>query len=387
MPLRGRLIWLAVAAVALFLLNFASLASACNEPAIGVSRTQASPGEIVPFSFTGTDTDATYTVSVEGQTVASGASSGPTVSGTFVMPNLGSNTMRVNVEGFVSDPTESAYGWPSSAAIQYVPPAPPPAPTSSAPQPAPAPQASSSAPTSQAASPTPSAPATGGGPAPTPPPGPGPGHTPPAGPRPSSHPPGHLRAGTSPGAPSSSSRSFRASQVSHTTTASAAPSAPTTTAAPHVGARSGGSAGLSQRGRSARAVRIRGAQVASVDRGFRPSGVVGSASARRPDNAGTRKATDDVVTLLAVTLLGLMALGGGGAAAARMRRRRRPKNSPFTAAVARLAAAEPASDADAMLDGLDLDAELRSILAQADGRAPEEVAEADRSAELVPTPS
>ena len=91
--------------------------------------------------------------------------------------------------------------------------------------------------------------------------------------------------------------------------------------------------------------------------------------------------------MLAVALLGLMALGGGGAAAARVRRRRRPKNSPFTAALAGLAAAELASDADAMLDGLDLDAELRSILAQADGRAPEEVAESDHSAEVVSTPS
>ena len=79
-----------------------------------------------------------------------------------------------------------------------------------------------------------------------------------------------------------------------------------------------------------------------------------------------------------------MALGGGGAAAARVRRRRRPKNSPFTAAVA--GPAEP-PDADAMLDGLDLDAELRSILAQADGSAPEEVAETNRSTNVVSTPS
>src|SRR5947209_12575676 len=111
----GRRIMVTLAAVAVSLLTFASLASACNEPAIGVSRVQAGPGDIVPFSFTGTDDDATYTVSVDGQVVASGASSGPTVSGTFVMPNLGANTLRGTVEKFGSDPTELAYGYPGSA--------------------------------------------------------------------------------------------------------------------------------------------------------------------------------------------------------------------------------------------------------------------------------
>ena len=81
-----------------------------------------------------------------------------------------------------------------------------------------------------------------------------------------------------------------------------------------------------------------------------------------------------------------MALGASGAAGARVLRRRGPKNSPLTAAVAGLAA-EPPSDVDAMLYGLDLDAEFRSILAQADGREPEEVAETDRSGEVVSTPS
>jgi hypothetical protein len=90
--------------------------------------------------------------------------------------------------------------------------------------------------------------------------------------------------------------------------------------------------------------------------------------------------------VVAVALLGLMALGGGGAAAARVRRRRRPENSPFTAAVAGRAAAEPPSDADAILDGLNLDAELRSILAHADGDEPDEVAETDRASEVISTP-
>src|SRR5436305_3729575 len=119
MARHGRRIGIVVAAIMAALLTYAASAAACDEPTIGLSRAQAGPGDIVPFSFTGTDDDATYTVSVGGQVVSSGASSGPTVSGTFVMPNLGANTMRVNVEGFVSDPTESADGWPSSAAIQY----------------------------------------------------------------------------------------------------------------------------------------------------------------------------------------------------------------------------------------------------------------------------
>ena len=111
----GRRLAVVSGVVALVLLIFAALATACNEPAIGVSRSQAGPGDIVPYSFTGTDDDATYTVSVDGHVVASGSSTGPTVSGSFAMPDLGGSKAPVNVEGFVSDPAESAYGWPSSA--------------------------------------------------------------------------------------------------------------------------------------------------------------------------------------------------------------------------------------------------------------------------------
>ena len=82
---RGRRIGIAGAVIVLVLLIFASIASACNSPAIGSTRTQAGPGDIVPFDFIGMDDDATYTVSVAGQVVASGASHGPTVSGSFVM--------------------------------------------------------------------------------------------------------------------------------------------------------------------------------------------------------------------------------------------------------------------------------------------------------------
>ena len=107
MALIGRRIRTGSATCVVFLLMFASLASACNDPAIGVSASQVGPGSIVPFSFTGTDSSATWKVSVGGEVVASGPASGPTVSGTFVMPDLGSTAMRVNVEGFVAAPTEN----------------------------------------------------------------------------------------------------------------------------------------------------------------------------------------------------------------------------------------------------------------------------------------
>jgi hypothetical protein len=66
-------------------------------------------------------------------------------------------------------------------------------------------------------------------------------------------------------------------------------------------------------------------------------------------------------------------------------RRRRPK-TPLMAASPGLEA-EPASDVDALLKGIDLDAELLTLLTQADGRDEEAVAEPDRDSILVPTPN
>ena len=108
------------------------------------------------------------------------------------------------------------------------------------------------------------------------------------------------------------------------------------------------------------------------------------ATARRQNNVGAEDGPDNLLTLVAIALLGLIALGGGAAAAARALRRRRPRNSPFTAGGANLA--EALSEADAVLEGLDFDAELRSMLAQQDGAEREEVAEIERSAEVVSTP-
>jgi hypothetical protein len=104
-----------------------------------------------------------------------------------------------------------------------------------------------------------------------------------------------------------------------------------------------------------------------------------------PDRAPTRRpatgaGADALLISLAGTLLALLAIGGGGAAAAKVRRRRRPRTPPIVAAVS---TAE--IDADALLDGVDFDAELGRMLTERDG-GPAKVAPESEPADLVSTP-
>ena len=102
----GRWIGIVVAAAGLLPLGLTAQAWGCNNPEIGSSARvtgPVGPGQSVPFDFTGMDETATYTVSVNGQVVASGPGNGATVSGSFVMPNLGSQPQSVSVIGTVSD--------------------------------------------------------------------------------------------------------------------------------------------------------------------------------------------------------------------------------------------------------------------------------------------
>jgi hypothetical protein len=117
--------------VGLAFIGFAAAATACLEPQGYLGKSSAGPGEPVPFDITGTDPGAGYSVTAAGQVVASGtdADGGPGegTSGSFTMPDLGDSPRTVDVMFNVEH--ESPVPWQSPETIQYVPPAPAPAPS------------------------------------------------------------------------------------------------------------------------------------------------------------------------------------------------------------------------------------------------------------------
>ena len=329
-----------VSVVALLGLTYAGAASACNDPTIALNgTTQAGPGQVVPFSFANTAAGATYTVSVNGEVMASGTASGPSVSGSFVMPNLGSSSTPVDVGGRVVHDDTAPYDWPSSASLTYVPPvspAPTAPPASASPPPPNTSPASRSQPTAtRGAAPQTSAPAASSG-------------TPVA---------GHAGAGTA----AHTSVPVAASQAVPGTGTAHVFSAPVSTARVIAG----------RHQRQARA--IARARATSLALGL-PVGRV--ARSLVPASSRTNAGDETLLIVVGSALLVLIALGGGGALAAGILRRRRPQAPPMVAAVDE-SEVQPMSEADLLLRGVDLDAEFGALLC-------EPTSEGDRSADPVP---
>ncbi len=100
---------LAVCVVAGFasLSGLAAVASACYGPQLLISQGSAEGGDPVSFSIAGTDPGATYTITVDGTTVASGTDIGePGEQASFTMPSCGGSSRPVDVGGQVRHPED-----------------------------------------------------------------------------------------------------------------------------------------------------------------------------------------------------------------------------------------------------------------------------------------
>jgi hypothetical protein len=112
-----------VATVTTLLLAFgAAVASACNDPHLVLGRSQAGAGDTVGYSISGTDQGASYTLTVDGISVKSGAddSLDPGTAGTFTMPDLGNTSRDVEVRLLT---THEGIDWPDPKSILYTVPA------------------------------------------------------------------------------------------------------------------------------------------------------------------------------------------------------------------------------------------------------------------------
>jgi hypothetical protein len=128
----------------LALFPLAGSASACATASLRLDPS-AGPGDTVSFSISGIEPGATYTLSLGGHEVASGTNNTPYngVSGTFTMPNLGTQPVTVTGFGHTFHAADSDAQDPVSS-MAYEPPAPPStsAPAASAPpKPEPEPKA------------------------------------------------------------------------------------------------------------------------------------------------------------------------------------------------------------------------------------------------------
>lgn len=96
----------------------AGAAWACNEPRLDPSPDTAGPNDPVGFTITGTDPGAAYTVTIEGQTVASGTdgTQAAGTTGSFTMPDLGSESRTVYLEAVVQ---HDGSQWKPPATMQY----------------------------------------------------------------------------------------------------------------------------------------------------------------------------------------------------------------------------------------------------------------------------
>jgi len=122
----------------LALFPLAGSASACATASLRLDPS-AGPGDTVSFSISGIEPGATYTLNLGGHEVASGTNNTPYngVSGTFTMPNLGTQPVTVTGFGHTFHAADSDAQDPVSS-MAYEPPAPPSAsaPTASASPPA-----------------------------------------------------------------------------------------------------------------------------------------------------------------------------------------------------------------------------------------------------------
>ena len=135
MRLRGFLAVIAAAFVSLIVLPAAS--QACNYPTLHPSPS-AGPGDAVSYTVGNLDPGATYDIVVAGQAVVSGGSS---PSGSFTMPDLGSEPQSVPAQLTVyHDDLAERYSEPVPPKIVYQPPQAPPPEEEHSPQPGAQPQ-------------------------------------------------------------------------------------------------------------------------------------------------------------------------------------------------------------------------------------------------------
>ena len=101
---------------------------ACNNPYLSLSQAGAQPGDVVHWTLANAEAGAEYgDVKIAGRTVQSGSTVTETKpQGSFVMPDLGQRTMRVEVSTVVSHDEEGG-PWLANTIIEYRPPPPPPA--------------------------------------------------------------------------------------------------------------------------------------------------------------------------------------------------------------------------------------------------------------------
>lgn len=128
-------IWLGVIAATVGLCAFVGSAWACLGADLTTSP-NAGPGDPVSFSIAGIGLGANYTVTLQGQDVASGTNTTNDngVSGSFTMPDLGRTAQTVYAEADTFHPDDGD-SFHLTSAIAYQPPASPPPVSSSRPAP------------------------------------------------------------------------------------------------------------------------------------------------------------------------------------------------------------------------------------------------------------
>ena len=340
------------------------VAYACLDPEIAPSQRPAGPGDTVPFTIDNTDEGAKYVVTVNGREVTSGVDndSGPGVSGSFVMPDLGGGPRKVNVGGSVEhEGGVDASGTPLVAckpcpldgdAVPYAPPAATTtqagAPSSDDRQPAASGDASSAPATDESPGAAPAAP---GASAPSRAPAGRPGATPA---RDAS--PAKSGVGERPGKAGASTGSQARQPQAATRPAIPVPDVAMDAAA-NAGAPTAGSPVGRGEGEES-------SSAATAARGVNSAPVVGTAKliAKRPLPATARAPRGEGGVLgwlsIAVGILVLLGIAGAGAAYVRSRMSRPPSDSMGPA----VAIAAPVVEAKDAIRMLAIEAELQEIL-------------------------
>lgn len=117
---------LLVTTVALLMGATAALAAPgdppCQSVCLAVDQTQAAPNDVVGFQITGTEAFSSYTLTVNGNFVASGSDpAGNGVDDKFKMLDLGSAEQDITVEATVSQPSAPDQPFVGSATMHYLP--------------------------------------------------------------------------------------------------------------------------------------------------------------------------------------------------------------------------------------------------------------------------
>lgn len=104
-------------------LAFTATASACPTAHLVLSPKTAGPGDTVSYSISGIDPNTTYSFTIAGITVSGTNDSSPGDSGTFTMPDLGSQEQVLTAQGQCTCPGDVT-PTPLSDDLTYVPPTP-----------------------------------------------------------------------------------------------------------------------------------------------------------------------------------------------------------------------------------------------------------------------